>query len=87
MTAFPDESQPPKNSNKATGLVNKAAKPNVPNVTPPTSLVRDATNSLLKNEVPEATQNVLPDTTDKKDKNKVLPDTTDNITTKSGKSD
>ena len=85
-TAFPDESQPPKNSNKATGLVNKAAKPNVPNVTPPTSLVRDATNSLLKNEVPEATQNVLPDTTDKKDKNKVLPDTTDNITTKSGKS-
>ena len=55
MTAFPDESQPPKNSNKAMGLVNKAAKPNVPNVTPPTSLVRDATNSLLKNEVPEAT--------------------------------
>ena len=38
-TAFPDESQPPKNSNKATGLLNKAAKPNVPNVTPPTSLV------------------------------------------------
>ena len=26
-TAFPDESQPLKNSNKATGLVNKAAKP------------------------------------------------------------
>ena len=54
-TAFPDESQSPKISNKATGLVNKAAKPNVPNVTPPTSLVQDATNSLLKNEVPEAT--------------------------------
>ena len=84
-TAFPDKSQPPKNSNKATGLVNKAAKPNVPNVTPPTSLVRDATNSLLKNEVPEATQNLLQDTTDKNDKNKVLPDTTNNITTKPGK--
>ena len=28
---------------------------------------------------------MLPDTTDKKDKNKVLPDTTDNITTKPGK--
>ena len=84
-TAFPDESQPPKSSNKVTGLVNKAVKPNVPSVTPPTSLIRDATNSLSKKEVPEATQNVLPDITDKKDKNKVLPDTMDNTTIKLGK--
>ena len=37
MTAFPDESQLPNNSNKATGLVNKAAKPNVPNAPPSNS--------------------------------------------------
>ena len=84
MTAFQDESQLPNNSNKATGLVNKAAKPNVPNAPPSNSPVRDATNSLLKNEVPEATQNMLPYTTDN-NKNKNLPDTTDKNTTKPGK--
>ena len=41
-------------------------------------------HSLLKNEVPEATQNVLLDTTDN-NKNKNLPDSTDKNTTKPGK--
>ena len=31
MTAFPDESQLPNKNNKATGVVNKTVKPNVPN--------------------------------------------------------
>ena len=31
MTAFPDKSQLPNKNNKATGVGNKAAKPNVPN--------------------------------------------------------
>ena len=31
MTAFPDESQLPNKNNKATGVMNKADKPNVPN--------------------------------------------------------
>ena len=72
MTAFPDEPQLPNKNNKATGVVNKAAKPNVPNTPRSYSPVRDATNSSLKNELPEATQNMLPDTTDK---DKDLPDT------------
>ena len=73
-TAFPDESQLPKKNNKATGLVNKPVKPNVPN-TPQLHLpVPDATNTPSTNELPEAIQNVLPD---KMDKDKDLPDTTD----------
>ena len=31
MTALPDEPQLPNKNNKATGVVNKAVKPNVPN--------------------------------------------------------
>ena len=38
-TAFPDESQLPSKNNKATEVVNKAAKPNVPNTPCSYSLV------------------------------------------------
>ena len=81
-TAFPDESQLPNKNNKATGVMNKAVKPNVPNTPHSYSLVRDATNSSVTNELPEATQNMLPDTTDK---DKDLPDTTDKNTTETAK--
>ena len=81
-TAFPDKSQLPNKNNKATGVVNKTAKPNVPNTPHSHSPVRDATNSSMKNELPEATQNMLSDTTDK---DKDLPDTTDKNTMETGK--
>ena len=65
MTAFPDKSQLPNKNNKVTGAVNKAVKPNVPNTPHSHSPVRDTTNSPMTNELPEATQNVLLDITDK----------------------
>ena len=81
-TAFPDKSQLPNKNNKATGVVNKAVKPNVPN-TPRSHLpVQDATNTPMTNELPEATQNMLPDIMDK---DKDLPDTTDKNTMENGK--
>ena len=45
MTAFPDESQLPKKNNKATGLVNKPVKPNVPNTHQLHLPVPDTTNT------------------------------------------
>ena len=81
-TAFPDESQLPKKNNKATGVMNKPVKPNVPNTPYLHSSVPDATNTPSMNELPEATQNVL---LDKTDKDKDLPDTTDKNTMENGK--
>ena len=82
LTAFPDESQLPKKNNKTTGVMNKAVKPNVPNTPRLHSPVPDATNTPMTNELPEATQNVLLDITDK---DKDLPDTTDKNTIENGK--
>ena len=82
MTAFPDKSQLRNKNNKATGVVNKAVKPNAPNTPRSHSPVRDATNTPTTNELPEATKNVLPDIMDK---DKDLPDTTDKNTMENGK--
>ena len=59
-TAFPEEMDVAKKNNKATGIVNKPFMP-TQRTPPPHMPVPDATNTPLSNELPDATQNLLPD--------------------------
>ena len=74
-TALPDETQPPNKNNKL-------AKPSVPTSAPTETLIQEAMNSSKNNKLPEATQNVLPDITDK---DIALPDNTYTNAAKPGK--
>ena len=76
ITVFPDETLTSSKKNKTTEPAKETNKPSKPNMPSPRLLVPDPTNTAPTRELPEATQNVLPDKTEK-DKN--LPDVTKDV--------